>query len=773
LLVNHVELMFERFPHAFARKLCALLTVATIAAAGCSRDPSVRKAKYLESGDRYVAEGKYSSAVIEYRNAVDLDRLWGDARKRLAEAYARTGDGPHALEEYVRAADLLPNDVPLQLTAGTYLLAARKPEDALARADNVLKQQPDNIQAHLLRGNALAGLSSFDDALKAIEEAIRLDPDRGTTFTQLGLVEFARGRRAEAEAAFTKAVELAPKSVETYLALGNFYWSMGKAAETEKAFTGALQVDPKNGIANRAMAAFTIATGRYREAEPYFKRLAESGDASAVFSLTDYYIASGRAKDAIARLEADGNTLKDAPNLGQRLARAYAAAGDTTRAKALVEQILAGNPTAVEAQLLKGQLLMNEGHREEAFAAVQAAASSNPESAEAKFALARLYASRGDKAAAEAAYRDVLRINPRAAAAQVAIANLQLSAGNREASLRTVEEVTRAQPKNLDARLVLVRNLIASKDVQRAERELTDLRAAHPNAAAVHVQSGLLSLLKNDIAAARVSFARAESIDPKSPDLLAGWLALDFKTNNAASAKARMEQRLKEGVTPPLLILAARTYIAANDQSAAERALRQAIELDASLLSPYELLGRLYLSQKKLDEARTEFEALAKRQAKPVSALTMSGMILMTQGQPEAAKKKFEDVLAIDPRAVIASNNLAWMHAEAGDDLDTALKLARTATAQAPDQPELMDTLGWVYYKKNLPELAIPLFEGCVKKEPGNASYHYHLGLAYSKAGRSNQARASLQLALTKNPDAATAQDVKRTIGQIASPDGR
>ena len=227
--------MFERFPHAFARKLCALLTVATIAAAGCSRDPSVRKAKYLESGDRYVAEGKYSSAVIEYRNAVDLDRLWGDARKRLAEAYARMGDGPHALEEYVRAADLLPNDVPLQLTAGTYLLAARKPEDALARADNVLKQQPDNIQAHLLRGNALAGLSSFDDALKAIEEAIRLDPDRGTTFTQLGLVEFARGRRAEAEAAFTKAVELAPKSVETYLALGNFYWSMGKAAETEKA----------------------------------------------------------------------------------------------------------------------------------------------------------------------------------------------------------------------------------------------------------------------------------------------------------------------------------------------------------------------------------------------------------------------------------------------------------------------------------------------------------------------------------------------------------
>jgi tetratricopeptide (TPR) repeat protein len=528
-----------------------------------------------------------------------------------------------------------------------------------------------------------------------------------------------------------------------------------------------LQVDPKNGIANRAMAAFTIATGRYREAEPYLLRLAESGDPAAVFSLTDYYIASGRAKDAIARLEADGKALKDIPNVGQRLARAYAAAGDTSRAKALVEQVLAGNPTAVDAQLLKGQLLLNEGHRDEAFASVRSTASSNPESAEAQFALARLYASRGDTTAAEAAYRDVLRINPRAAAAQVAIANLQLRSGNREASLRTAEEATRSQPKNVDARLVLVRNLLASKDIQRAERELTDLRAAYPKAAAVHVQTGLLSLLKNDVAGAKTSFAQAESIDSKSIDLLAGWLALDFKTNNAASAKARIEQRLKEGPSPSLLILAARTYVAANDQPAAERALRQAIELDASLLPPYEMLGQLYISQKKLDQARTEFEALAKRQAKPVSALTMSGMILMTQGQTEAAKKKFEDVLAIDPRAVIASNNLAWMHAEAGDDLDTALRLAQTATAQAPDQPELMDTLGWVYYKKNLPDLAIPLFENCVKKDPGNAAYHYHLGIAYSKAGRSAQARASLQLALTKNPDAATAQDVKRAIALI------
>ena len=748
------------------RRISTLTFVLTaVSLVACTSDPNIKKTKFLESGNRYFKEGKFSSAVIEYRNAVDIDPTWGEARKRLAETYARIGDGPHALEHYVRAADLLPNDAEMQITAGAYLLAARKPEDALARADAALKIQPQNIQAHLLRGNALAGLSSFEDALKAIEEAIRLDPKRGTTFTQLGLVEFARGKRVEAETAFLKAVELAPKSVEAYLALGNFYWSMGKAPETEKAFQGALQIQPENGVANRAMAAFSVATGRYRDAEQYLVRLAKSGDPNAVFTLSDYYLASGRPKEAVARLEALGQARKDVPTLGERLARAYAAGGDAGRAKALVEQVLAGNPTAVEAQLIKGQLLLNEGHNEEAFTAVKAAASSNPESAEAQFALARMFAARGDRAAAEAAFRDVLRINPRAAAAQVEIARLQLSSGNREASLRTAEEATRAQPKNVDARLVLVRSLMASKNLQRAETEIASLRKDYPSVGAVHVQAGMLALLKNDVRGARAAFERGQALDPKSIDLLAGLIALDLKANNSSGARGRIDQRLKEGTTPALLLIAARTYWATNDQVAAERALRQAIEADPALLTPYEMLGQLYMAQKKLDQARSEFETMAKRQAKPVGPLTMSGMILLTQGQTDLARKRFEDVLAIDPRAVIAANNLAWIRAEAGDDLDTALKLAQTATAQAPDQPELMDTLGWVYYKKNLPELAVPLFARCVEKEPSRGMFRYHLGLAYLKAGQKDRGRTALEQALKAGVDAATAADARRLLG--------
>jgi tetratricopeptide (TPR) repeat protein len=115
---------------------------------------------------------------------------------------------------------------------------------------------------------------------------------------------------------------------------------------------------------------------------------------------------------------------------------------------------------------------------------------------------------------------------------------------------------------------------------------------------------------------------------------------------------------------------------------------------------------------------------------------------------------------------VIASNNLAWIYADSGTNLDAALALAQAAVAKVPDTPELMDTLGWVYYKKNLPKLAIPLFERCVARAPRDASYHHHLGLAYLQSGDQAKGRAALQRALEAKPDARTAEEIRAELAK-------
>ena len=287
-----------------ARSLFALVFAISLSAAACS-DPAVKKQRIPRKWQPLLQRSQLPFAIIEYRNAIQIDGRFGAARKQLAEAYARAGNGRGAFDEFVRAADLLPEDVDVQVKAGNLLLAARKPEEAMARADTALKRQPENVEALVLRGSALAGLSSYDEALGAIEQAIKIDPERGATYTNLGLVELARGRREEAEAALLRAVELSPRDPRARLALGNFYWAMNRTGDAEQAFEAALQSEPANLQANRFMASLKFSTGRRAEAEPYLRRIADSSQSlDGTLALADYYLITARPKEAIARLDA-------------------------------------------------------------------------------------------------------------------------------------------------------------------------------------------------------------------------------------------------------------------------------------------------------------------------------------------------------------------------------------------------------------------------------------------------------------------------------------
>ena len=201
------------------------------------------------------------------------------------------------------------------------------------------------------------------------------------------------------------------------------------------------------------------------------------------------------------------------------LARAHAASGDLTKALSLVEEVLKANDRDAAAHLLKGQLLVLEGKREDGFAEIRTATTIDPLSADAQFALGKMYSERGDIAAARTAFREALRINPRAAVAQVELSALEARSKPLDA-VRTAEEATRTDPTSLAARLALVRSLVTARDLTRAEREMSKLRVEYPNVAAVHALDSRLALLKNDVTGARRALDRAEKLEPRSIETL-------------------------------------------------------------------------------------------------------------------------------------------------------------------------------------------------------------------------------------------------------------
>jgi tetratricopeptide (TPR) repeat protein len=137
------------------------------------------------------------------------------------------------------------------------------------------------------------------------------------------------------------------------------------------------------------------------------------------------------------------------------------------------------------------------------------------------------------------------------------------------------------------------------------------------------------------------------------------------------------------------------------------------------------------------------------------------------QNNKEDAKRWYEKALSVDSGAPVAANNLAWLTAEQGGNLDVALQLAQAAKARLPNSPEVDDTLGWIYYKKGLNTLAIGSFQASIEKDQKNALYHYHLGLAYAKNGDKDKARDSLKQALSLNPKFDGADEAQKTLASL------
>jgi len=204
--------------------------------------------------------------------------------------------------------------------------------------------------------------------------------------------------------------------------------------------------------------------------------------------------------------------------------------------------------------------------------------------------------------------------------------------------------------------------------------------------------------------------------------------------------------------------------VVANDMAGAERALRRAIALDPAGLEAYSLLGRLLVSQRRTKYAKEEFIALAAKQSRPSSSLTMVGLLCQAEGDTACAMEWYEKAFRADPRAAAAANNLAWIYTSQGKNLDAALQMAEAARGSLPNQPEVNDTLGWVYYNKGLQVLAIRALKQAVELDPANPVHTYHLGMAYAKNGDDRSARTALEKALKLKSDFKGADEARQTL---------
>jgi tetratricopeptide (TPR) repeat protein len=187
-------------------------------------------------------------------------------------------------------------------------------------------------------------------------------------------------------------------------------------------------------------------------------------------------------------------------------------------------------------------------------------------------------------------------------------------------------------------------------------------------------------------------------------------------------------------------------HLSRRDIPAAEASFRAALQQDPNNLQAYFELARIYIVGNRLQEAFDQCQALLAQDPDTPSVHMLLGILYEMQAQADMAENHYRKALTSDPSFAPAANNLAYLLTHR--NLDEALELARIAKAKLPRDPFVADTLGWIFFQKGLYGNALRELRDSAAKLPDNPEVQYHLGVAYLKLEKNDQAREHLTRAL-------------------------
>ena len=190
-----------------------------------------------------------------------------------------------------------------------------------------------------------------------------------------------------------------------------------------------------------------------------------------------------------------------------------------------------------------------------------------------------------------------------------------------------------------------------------------------------------------------------------------------------------------------------------NQTEKAIEAISQAIRIDDDNPGFRFYESWIYSHARRWDEAIQKLEQLMKdfpdeKEVIQLSQFSLSN-IYVQKGELRQGEEILEKVLEVSPENTQANNDLGYLWADQGKNLERAEKMIRKALAAEPENGAYLDSLGWVLFKLGKPEEALPPLEQATKMNMGSdATVWDHLGDVLLKLMRTEKAIEAWQTAI-------------------------
>ncbi len=402
----------------------------------------------LKPGDRgallglaitYRALGRSDDAEAAYRQLLAQTPDDPVTLIALGDLYLEQGLAGQAMPQYQRA---LSNAVDPLVAAqardqlGKAYLQLGRIADALAVAEDLIRDQPALARGHLLlgsvyeaQGDNAAALAAYQRGLREVEAPLALQ-------LRLGELYLRTGQAAEAQRIYDTATKGSPRSVDAFVGLARAHIAQLpdlQALRTEwatQALRSALRLNPNSTAALTAQGDLSRALQRPADAaNAYAAALAsrQSGadDTALRLRLADALAATGRWQEAIQEYQRVAITNPTDIGIQMSLGNAYRLGGRTQQALEQYRRINQLAPGYPFAYIRQGEMLDELGLADQALAAYQAAVQAAPDNADVVLTLAVAYRRRGMVPEAISTFEAGLAIDPTREPARLALEELR------------------------------------------------------------------------------------------------------------------------------------------------------------------------------------------------------------------------------------------------------------------------------------------------------------------------------------------------------------
>lgn len=763
--------------HCKTRPILTLsLTIALLSA--CSFDANGRKQKYYQDGQIFFARGEYSAAAAEFAHAIKIDPGYADAHFQLGESYMVLRQPDHASEEFARVIELQPEDYRARLAAANLLISVRNFSQAKEQTDWLVKKRPNDPAVHSAISSLLAAQGNIPAAIDEMQLTITLAPNRWEPYLSLALLQAKSSQNDAAEASFKKVIEMDPKQSQPRVMLGAYYQSHDRLADAEREFREAIAVGPNNMAPREALAQFYLAEGKPSDAKQVLEQAQRDlpHNPDCLLALSNFYLAEGDADKAVAEYR---SLYLDHPNdvlIKKKFIQLLIQTKRYDEAHQLDEEILKTNPSDNEALLYRSQMQISEGDVNSAEQTLQKIVTGAPNDSQAHYALGVALDKQGYPERAESEWREAVQLNPNLLEAQRAIADAAMVKGDMAGLEGASNQIVRLEPDSPEGYALRALSSINRNQFEQADRDVLRAIAVGPRNSFGYVQLGNLKFAEKQYSDAVKAYQDALDRNNSSTDALRGlmnaYLAAKQVDKAVAAAQAQISKSPNTGSFYDLL--GSVLFYYKKDLSGADAAFTKAIALDANNSHAWLQLCEVRAGKGEVDQAIAMGEDSLKQNSRQPSLDILIGNLYEGRAEWKKADEAYQAALAVSPQNAVASNDLARVMLEEGENFDVALSLARTARRQLPNSPAVADTLGWIYYHQGMYERAVNSFTEALALQkkgqlPDNPDIHYHLGMTYEKAKQPALARENFEDVLRGHPNYRNVAEIRTELARLRS----